>query len=1002
MEALRQKSLARRVTIGVMLLISLGAVFSVSLSYYFGQRNVQDQIDQKLESLASYLEGSLRQPLWHLNEATVKAICDAVALDEVVAELTVVSDGNVLYKKNAIESESISAYIERDLVYQGYKIGTFQLAIYLYPFEQVMVTRNIWIVISSLFQIALLVVIAKILLRKLLKQPIEEVETLSNQFSEGEYQPKKNGISFVEFSPVETILREMGKQILHHINELQNYQNGLEELVEDRTKELIRSNEDLAKAKLDADAATQVKSEFLASMSHEIRTPMNAILSMLYLVQKTDLDAHQRNCISKANNATNALLGIINDILDFSKIEAGKLDIEQNMFGLDGMLEQLVDVVGYRADEKGLEFLIRRGQGVPNTLIGDGMRVGQILVNLCSNAVKFTESGEIQVSVQVVERDNERLKLMFCVSDSGIGMTREQQVKLFQKFTQADQTITRKYGGTGLGLSISLKLAELMGGHCWLEQSEPGKGSTFCFTVIFGYSEEAEMKRMEKVEKLLPVLKGMRVLVVDDSPAARDISVDMLSQFQFKLDTAASGEEALACLEASDAESPFDIVLMDWHMPGMKGDEATVKIRESNQISNKPKVIMLTAYWREEVMQAAERAAVDGFLSKPVSPSTLLDAIMVTLGHEMVFHPVEVDTEKAKSSLAGAMVLLVEDNEINRELAIELLQGMGIKADEANNGEEAVKMVKLAAYDAILMDLQMPKMDGLEAARHIRRLSTAEGDRFASVPIIAVTAQAMAGDLEEALASGMNDYVPKPIDPDLLGETLSRWVKKPEGREAPVHFKEQPVYLAEEAGKLLGLSNINSAAGLNRIGGNEEAYRKLLQQFRNRYSDAVDKLRDLIDKGGLMEAERSCHALKGVAGNIGAEGLYELAASVDDKLKYGEEINDQQLELFELRLQAVMDDIRSLQPKERKDDLSEGETVLVDTIRVTVLLKKLQESLDEDLATSNEYLDELRKLTAGSEWEEMVDRIADKTEAFDIDEAQVFIDEMRGRINESE
>ncbi|MET0104471.1 MAG: response regulator [Sedimenticola sp.] len=1002
MEALNKKSLANRVTIGVMLLISFGALFSVSMSYYFGQRDVQDQIDLKLESLASYLEGSLRQPLWHLNEDTVKAVCDAVAQDEVVAELMVVSDGNVLYEKNAIEKESISAYIERDLVFQGYKIGSFQLAIYLFPFEQLMVTRNIWIVISSLCQIALLVIIAKIMLRKLLKQPIKEVETLTNQFTEGEYQPEKTGISFVEFSPVETILRKMGKQILHQINELQNYQNGLEQLVEDRTKELIRSNEDLAKAKLDADAATQVKSEFLASMSHEIRTPMNAILSMLYLVQKTDLDGHQRNCISKAKNATNALLGIINDILDFSKIEAGKLDIEQNMFGLDSILEQLVDVVGYRADEKGLEFLIRRDQDVPDTLIGDGMRVGQILVNLCGNAVKFTESGEIRVSVQVVERDNEQLKLMFCVSDSGIGMTQEQQVKLFQKFTQADQTITRKYGGTGLGLSISLKLAELMGGHCWLEQSEPGKGSTFCFTVIFGYSEEAETKRIQKIEKLLPILKDMRVLVVDDSPAAREIFLDMLSQFQFKLNTAATGEEALAYLEAADAERPFDIVLMDWHMPGMKGDEATVKIRQSKQISHKPKVIMLTAYWREEVIQAAERAAVDGFLRKPVSPSSLLDAIMVILGHEMVFQQAEVNTEQAFHSLTGALVLLVEDNEINRELAINLLRSMGLKADEAIDGEEAVEMVRQTAYDAILMDLQMPRMDGLEAARRIRKLSTAESDRFASIPIIAVTAQAMAGDLEEALASGMNDYVSKPIDPDLLDETLLRWVKNPEGRRTPAHSKEQPVSLTEEASDLSALSNINSTAAINRIGGNEEAYRKLLQQFRKNYSGAVEELRNLIDKGSLKEAEHSCHALKGVAGNIGADGLFKLASSLDDQLKQSEEPDGQKLDLFELQLQAVMDDIDSVQPEEIKDEFSEGETVFVDTIRVTALLKKLQGSLFEDLASSNEHLNELRILTTGSEWKEVVDRITDKIEAFDIDEAQVLIDEMRGRINESE
>ncbi len=774
------------------------------------------------------------------------------------------------------------------------------------------------------------------------------------------------------------IMRDVSER-KHAVEDLQKR---LDELAENRTI-MLSMMEDLDRLKQEAQEATQAKSLFLANMSHEIRTPMNAVLGMLYLAQKTELNTIQQNYLRKSENAAHSLLGIINDILDFSKIEAGRLQIEQAEFGLDKVLEQLVDVVGYRAEEKGLEFLIRRGVNVPYTLIGDGLRVGQILTNLCTNAVKFTEKGEVEVSMQCLERGEESVQLMFCVRDTGVGLTPEQQAKLFQKFTQADQSTTRKYGGTGLGLTISLKLAELMGGRCWIEQSEPGKGTTFCFTASFGYAREAEERRLKLLEKVLPMISGLRVLVVDDSESSREILAEMLRGFKFQIETVASGEEAIIYLEV--AEEPFDIVLMDWKMPGMKGDEATAAIHKSKHISHKPKVIMVTSYGREEVMQAAERVGMDGFLLKPVSPSMVLDAIMSALGKGMVFHEEEEVETAELPSLGGAKLLLVEDNEINREFAIELLHSMGIEVEEAVDGEEGVKKVKQYAYDAILMDIQMPKLDGLEATKQIRKLATSDDDRFATVPIIAMTAQAMSGDREETLKAGMNDYVSKPIDPQLLAAALSKWVKVPEGRE--ITFPAEEITdTPSGAGDLTSLTSINVAAGVKRIGGSEAAFLKQLTRFADHYVGAVAAVCELVSQDKLEEAEHQCHALKGVAGNIGAEKLFELATVIDNQLKHEKTPPEDQLDRFEALLQQVVADIATLKVGVKSGEVTEA--VSVDSSVLIKLLEQLLTVIDDDLGAAQEILEELGRQSTGSEWTESVSQITTRADEFDIEGAR--------------
>jgi len=654
----------------------------------------------------------------------------------------------------------------------------------------------------------------------------------------------------------------------------------------------------MSMARTNAEEATRAKSSFLANMSHEIRTPMNAIIGLSSLALKNEMSSRVQDYLEKIRQSGEHLLGIINDILDFSKIESGKLEIETVSFDLESVIDNVVTLVSEKVDAKGLELLCRIDSTLPRTLIGDPLRIGQILINYVNNAAKFTHSGEVRISIELIRCDGHTALLRFAVTDTGIGLTSDQIGRLFNSFEQADVSTTRQYGGTGLGLAISKKLAQAMGGEVGVE-SVYGKGSTFWFTALLGVGSEERVVPHATVE-----LRGRRVLVVDDNDAAAQVLADLLMELGLVVQQADSGAAALEQMRtAQSRQTPFDFVLMDWQMPHMDGLE-TVQAMHAMETGSVPLVLMVTAHRRPELVRAAERLGIEHVMAKPVTGALLANTMMQLLGRApesmvRVQRKHKDSLVRELTAIQGAHILLVEDNEINQQVACELLRSVHFTVDVADNGQAAVnqvqaRMVEGVPYDLVLMDMQMPVMDGVTASRCLREIYSAE-----QLPIVAMTANAMREDRDLCLAAGMNGFVTKPINPELLWQALLDWIKPRQHRLAS--FDDASVQGTAEASPtaldtaarqqdallcaLRGVPDIDVDSGLACVGGNVEFYASMLAKLSSGQHDAIARARQALVNGEVAVAERIAHTLRGVAGNLGAHGLKDAAAALETALR---------------------------------------------------------------------------------------------------------------------
>jgi two-component system, sensor histidine kinase and response regulator len=760
-----------------------------------------------------------------------------------------------------------------------------------------------------------------------------------------EFRLKEDPSSWLSFSGQDISEDESGK-IIRFIGVLQN--------ITERKK----SEVELKAAKEEAEEASLAKSQFLANMSHEIRTPMNAIMGLTHLINQSDLNESQKKYISKIETSSKTLLRIINDILDFSKIEAGKLELENIKFDLDKVFENVSTLYTPSATNKGIDINFDIGELVPDVLKGDSLRLEQIIANLITNAIKFTTRGEVNVAVTLEEEQEDKVKLHFSVSDTGIGLTKEQTGRLFTAFTQADNSTTRKYGGTGLGLTITKQFVELMNGNIWVE-SEYGEGSTFHFTIEFDKVSNIIQPSYENY----PDLHGKKVLVIDHNKTSLMILERMLRSFLLDVTALRDPFEAIELLEKEN----FDLLLIDFNLPELSGIDLYKRLVVNTDIKV-PKTIFVSATGRESYYSQANQLGVKNFLVKPINQSLMFDAVMDALKGTTTKQIKKDSNEeshiKFQNILKDKQVLLVEDNDINQLVAKDILEQAGIRVSIANNGEESIKYVHANKFDAVLMDMQMPIMDGYKATKILRETYSS-----LELPVIAMTANALKGDRERSIEAGMNDYISKPIDPEVLFETLAKWLSG-----NTIGNTEKP--LKKVVNEEFEILEFNKT--LIKLGNKENFYYDLLKKYYDNYSNLVDEFSDMTKNEKYEDAKRFIHSLKGVTGNIGAMKLNKFITEFEaqyESYDY-EALNKNLIVLSELNKELLnkITEIVSQSDLEKKELSSNFDIYRV----LTKLSEDLQKARAKEIKESMNYLvantEDISLMSKISEIKKLVDR----------------------------